>query len=99
MKNKNVEGKKQPLVVTTDKRGVFFGYAEPVDGGVIRLEQAQMCVYWSADVKGVLGLASGGPSKGCRITAPINAIRLQGVTSIMEVTEKAEAAWKTQPWS
>ena len=91
--------KRQPLVVTTANRGVFFGYAEPTTENIIRLEEAQMCVYWSADVRGVLGLASKGPSKNCKITAPINAMTLQGVTSIMECTETSEAAWKSQPWA
>lgn len=52
-----------PLVVTTAHRGVFFGFAKPTENKTIRLRDAQMCVYWSADVKGVLGLASKGPSR------------------------------------
>lgn len=91
--------KKQALVVTTEHRGVFFGYGESTKDTTIRLEQAQMCVYWSADVKGVVGLAANGPTKGCKIGPPAPAITLQKVTSIMEVSAAAEAKWKDQPWN
>lgn len=91
--------KLQPLVVTTLHRGVFFGYGKPTENKTIRLEQAQMCVYWSADIRGVVGLASTGPSKSCKIGPPAPAITLHDITSIMEASKEAEAAWTKQPWS
>lgn len=94
MKTKN-----QPVIVTTEHRGVFFGYGKPTENTTIRLEHAQMCVYWSADVKGVVGLASVGPTKGCRIGPPAPAITLQKVTAVIEVSPEAEEKWKAQPWS
>lgn len=94
-----MKNKKQPLVVTTAHRGVFFGYAEPTTEKIIKLEHARMCVYWSNDVKGVVGLASVGPSEECRIGPAAPAITLQDITSIMEVTPEAEAKWNQQPWS
>jgi hypothetical protein len=87
------------LVVTTAHRGVFFGYGQLTNEKTIRLTEARMCVYWSADVKGVVGLAATGPSKSCRIGPAAPAITLQDVTSIMEVSPEAEAQWKMQPWS
>jgi hypothetical protein len=90
---------KKALVVTTDKRGVFFGYAEPTEATTIRLEDAQMCVFWDTATKGVMGLAATGPTKGCRIGPAVPAITLQGVTSVMEATAAAEAAWKSKPWA
>ena len=52
-----------PVVVTTEHRGVFFGYLDGSrDSETALLRDAQMCVYWSADVRGVLGLAATGPS-------------------------------------
>src|SRR5688572_20319081 len=59
--------KLQPLIVTTAHKGVFFGYGVNNGENTIRIERARMCVYWSADVKGVVGLAATGPTKGCRI--------------------------------
>jgi hypothetical protein len=85
------------LVVCTGKRGVFFGYGD-VSQPDIRLERARMCVYWSADVKGILGLAATGPSKDCRVTAEVPAITLNDVTAVMEVSDEAEKAWQAQPW-
>lgn len=88
-----------PLVVTTEHKGVFFGYGVPTFDKFIRLTEARMCVYWSADVKSVLGLAANGPTKGCKVGPAAPAITLGGVTAIMEVSEKAEAAWKSEPWN
>ena len=87
-----------PLIVTTEHKGVFFGLGRLTEKKIIRLADAQMCVYWSSDVKGVLGLASTGPTKTCRVGPPVPSITLQGVTSIMEVSDVAAAAWKTTPW-
>ena len=90
---------KQPLVVTTAHRGVFFGYGVPTTEKTIRLENVQMCVYWSADVKGVIGLAVTGPSESCKIGPAAPAMTLQDVTGIMEVSPEAELKWKEQPWN
>lgn len=90
---------KIPLVVTTEHKGVFFGYGEVTTDKVIRLENVQMCVYWSQEVKGVVGLAANGPTKNCRIGPIAPAITLQGVTSVLECSSKSEEAWKAQPWS
>lgn len=86
------------LLVTTAHRGVFAGYGEPTTNKTIRLTEARMCVYWSADMRGVLGLASCGPSKECRIGFAVPVITLQDVTSVTEISPEAEAAWKQQPW-
>jgi hypothetical protein len=88
-----------PLVITTAHKGVFFGYAKPTTNKTVRLEQAQMCVYWSADVHGVVGLAAKGPSQSCKVGPAAPAITLHDVTSIMECSKEAEAAWTSQPWN
>lgn len=87
-----------PLVVTTEHRGVFFGYGQVTDGDTIRIERARMVVYWSADVGGVVGLAAKGPSKSCRVGPAAPAITLRGVTAIMEVSAEAAKAWEHGPW-
>ena len=90
---------KRPLLVTTAHRGVFFGYGVASTDKIIRIEEARMCVSWSQDVHGIVGLAAKGPSKNCKITAAAPAITLQDVTSVMEVSEEAEAKWKQEPWN
>ena len=58
---------KQAVLVTTEHRGVFMGYATETDGDVVELTEARLCIYWSADVKGFMGLAANGPTSGCRM--------------------------------
>lgn len=88
-----------PLVVTTTHKGVFFGYGVPSHSSTIRITDARMCVYWSSDVKGVVGLAASGPTKGCRIGPAAPAITLLDVTAVMEASPEAEAQWKMEPWN
>ena len=85
------------VLVTTAHRGVFAGYATKTDGDTIKLRQARLCVYWSADVRGFMGLASGGPTASCRIGPPAD-IELRNITSVVEVTDQARAAWEAAPW-
>lgn len=87
----------RPVIVTTIHRGVFFGYATDTDGDVIALARARNCVYWSADVKGFMGLAANGPSVTCRV-GPSADITLRGITAVLEVTPEAVAKWEGQPW-
>lgn len=88
-----------PLVVSTEHRGVFFGYGEPSDADTIRLENARMVVYWSEGTRGFTGLASTGPADGSRVGPPAPAITLRGVTSVMECSPEATARWESGPWS
>ena len=88
----------RPVVVTTAHRGVFFGYASDTNGETIALKRARLCLYWSADVKGFMGLASGGPTSGCRI-GPRADITLRRITAVLEVSAQAVAAWEAAPWS
>lgn len=88
----------RPVIVTTEYRGVFFGYADNTDGDTIKLKNARLCVYWSADVKGFMGLASGGPTKDCRIGPPAD-IEARKVTAVLEVSPEAVKAWEAAPWA
>lgn len=85
------------VVVTTAHRGVFFGYAEKTDGETIKLNQARLCVYWSSDMKGFMGLAANGPSASCRI-GPAADIELRNITAVLTVTPEAERRWLEGPW-
>ena len=90
--------KKQAVMVTTSHRGVFFGYLQKEDSDTVILTNARMAVYWSADIKGVLGLASKGPSKSCRIGPQVPEIKLFSVTSIAFVPPSAAKKWEDAPW-
>jgi hypothetical protein len=100
MSDTEVKGK--PVVVTTEHKGVFFGFAAaPAAAGdtAIELTSAQMCVYWSESVHGVLGLAATGPDMRCKITPAVPRILLDKVTAIMDATPEAVKAWELRPWS
>lgn len=85
------------VMVTTAHRGVFFGYATKTDGETIALKRSRLCVYWSADVRGFMGLAVNGPSASCRI-GPAADITLRNITAVLDVTPEAVTKWETGPW-
>jgi hypothetical protein len=85
------------VVVTTEHRGVFFGYAKDTDGEQITLRAARLCIYWSSDMRGFMGLASVGPSQDCKIGPPAD-ITLRKITSVIEATADAVARWEAAPW-
>jgi len=86
------------VLVTTEYRGVFFGYAEDTSGDTIKLTKARNCIYWPPEQKGFLGLAANGPGKGARV-GPAADIEARKVTCVAEVPEAAVAAWEAAPWS
>ena len=86
------------VLVTTKHRGMFFGYAVDTDGERIALQNARVVVYWSPDMHGFMGLASGGPSESCRI-GPAADIELRDITSVVEVTPVAVERFESAPWS
>ncbi len=81
------------VVVCTDKRGVVFGATYDVAARPIMLQDARMCLYWSADVGGVFGLADVGPTKDCKVSAVVPLLTLEGVTCVMAMDDKAVKAW------
>ena len=88
----------RPVLVTTEYRGVFFGYATETSGETIHLRSARNCIYWPVENKGFLGLASHGPADGARVGPPAD-IELRKITCIAEVTPEAVRAWEAAPWA
>ena len=89
---------KKALVVTTEHKGVFFGYGTPTDKKVIKITKARMCVYWDSSLHGVMGLASQGPNEQCRISPAVPVLTVQDITGIMEVSKEAIKKWEAEPW-
>ena len=90
----------QAVMVTTEFRGVFFGYMdEPPVNGSITIKRARNCVYWSTDVKGFMGLAATGPTKNCKIGPAVPSLTLNKVTAVVEVTSMAAEKWESAPWN
>jgi len=86
------------VIVTTAHRGVFFGFADKTDGETIALKRARLCVYWSKDMKGFMGLAAIGPSKSCKV-GPAADIELRNITAVLTVSDEAVKAWEAEPWA
>lgn len=87
----------RPIIVTTEYRGVFFGYADDTGGDTIVLKRARNCIYWSAKTGGFMGLARTGPGPGSRIGAVVTSIELRKITSVIEMTDEAVKAWEMEP--
>ena len=97
-KAKQTKSNERAVLVTTEHLGVFFGYTSKIDGETITLRNARNCIYWSASVKGFLGLAATGPDAKCRI-GPKADLTLRAITSVAEVTLEAVKAWEAAPWA
>lgn len=82
----------RPVIVCTEHRGVFFGYATDTSGDVIDLKKARMAIYFGT-TKGVMQLAETGPTSSSKISARAD-IQLRKITSVFEVTPDATAAWE-----
>ena len=89
--------KEKAVLVMTAHKGVFFGYAVETGGATIKLRAGRMCVYWSADLRGVMGLASAGPNSNCKIGPAVD-MELRDITCVADVTPEAAAKWEKQPW-
>jgi hypothetical protein len=94
---------KAPVIITTNHRGVFFGYVdqavldEDKPRAHIKVSGARMCLYWAQSVGGVLGLASNGPNSDCRISARAPAVVLRDITAVMECSPQAADRWESAP--
>lgn len=89
----------QPVLVTTERRGVFFGYlASEVTRETVTIAKARCCVKW-VNTRGFLGLTEDGPNERCRIGPPTEELQLFGITSVAKVTDKAVEKWEAAPWS
>lgn len=85
------ENKLRPVIVTTEYRGVFFGYANDTSGDIIHLKNAKMVIYWGT-TKGLLQLCETGTTKDTKLSAKAD-LEVRKVTGIFEVTSEAEKTY------
>jgi len=92
-----------PYLVTTAKRGVFFGYHAPIPSDtvpdVLTLKDCRVVVYWSAQTRGFTGLASTGPAAGSRVGNKAPETTLNEITSISLCSPAAAKAFESGVWS
>lgn len=91
------------VVVTTEHRGVFFGYVEEMPdldkSKTVVLDKARMCIYWPEWQHGVVGLAANGPADGSKISPAAPAIALSDVLSVMVCSSTAIKMWEKEKWN
>jgi hypothetical protein len=93
--------KRRAVIITTQHRGVFFGYlASKVDKGRLSIARARNVLYFDTATKGFLGLASTGPTNGCRIgPSVLGKSTLFDITGVFEVSDEAVKRFEDAPWS
>lgn len=82
----------RPVIVCTEYRGVFFGYAQDTSGDTVHLRKARMAIRFGT-TRGVMELAETGPTKISKISARAD-IEVRKVTAVFEVTPAATEAWE-----
>ena len=89
---KSTKSTERPVIVCTEFKGVFFGYAADTTGDIVHLKRARMAIYF-ATTRGVMQLAETGPTSGSKISARAD-IEVRKITAIFEVTKAAIKAWE-----
>lgn len=89
--------KNKAVLVTTEFRGVFFGYVKDDKNlpDEITLTNVRNCIYWSADIGGFLGLSSNGPNGNCRVGSRVDELRIFKITSVAPVSDEAAKKWNS----
>lgn len=89
------ESMSKAVLVTTQFRGVFFGYLKDDKKAPdeLTLTGVRNCIKW-VGTNGFLGLAAKGPNKDCRIGERVSQVTLYKVTSITPVEDAAVKAWE-----
>lgn len=82
----------RPVIVCTEYKGVFWGYAEDTSGDTIALKGARMAIYWGT-TRGVMELAETGPTPSSKISARAD-IEVRKITAVFEVSPEAAAKWE-----
>ena len=86
---------KKAVLVTTEFRGVFFGFVDDDSDlpSKITLTDARNCINWMTG-NGVFGLAATGPNEKCKIGPTIPRFTAWKITSVTECAVAAIEAWK-----
>jgi hypothetical protein len=82
----------RPVIICTEHRGVFFGYATDTSGDTVKLERARMAINFGT-TRGVMQLAETGPTATSKISARAD-LEVRKVSAVIEVTEPARVAWE-----
>ena len=87
--------KERPVIICTEFRGVFFGYAKDTTGDKIFLKRSRMAIRWGTK-RGVMELAEVGPNANSKISARAD-LELRKITCVIEVSDTAVDKWESAP--
>ena len=97
---KQKNGAARAVLITTEHRGVFFGYVE--DEGkfpeAVTLTKMRNCIQWRG-LNGFLELTTTGPIAACRVGPAAERGTLAKCTGMWDVEPVAVAAWEAAPWA
>jgi len=95
-RGKSMTTKKQiPVLVTTQHRGVFFGFVpadQDMTARTMRIADARCAIRW-ATTRGVAELAEIGPNENTKIGACATLAALHDITAVWECTQEAVKQW------
>jgi len=80
------------VLVTTQYRGVFVGYATDTSGDRINLRDARMAIRWRTK-RGLMELCEIGPPRDALISCRAD-IEIRAITGVFEVSDAAKAVWE-----
>ena len=87
------------VVLTTKHRGVFYGrIIKRVGTREIHLADARVCVWWSKETRGFIGLAAHGPKAGSKVSEPCPKMEVLDVTGVLHASDEAREAWEAGSW-
>lgn len=102
----NVDKLGRAVLVTTSRRGVFFGYLTDESEldtlettHKVNVERLRVVVRWKS-TRGFVGLTNEGPNNECRISpAAGSRSTLLDVTAVVGVSDEARAKFEEGPWA
>ena len=86
--------RERPVIICTEHRGVFFGYATNTRADRCDLKRAMMAIYWGT-TRGVMELAQRGPNSRSKLSETAD-IEVRKITAVFEVTAEAAKAWEAR---
>jgi hypothetical protein len=101
MASKKTDVAERAVLVTTEHRGIFFGYLiGDITKEQVKLRAVRNVVYFDTATKGFIGLASEGPTAACRVGPPAgDESTLFDITGVFAVTERAAKRFEDAPWA
>lgn len=86
------------IVVLTEFKVIFCGWSSDYNEQTVNLRDARQACYYSAETKGLLGLATNGPARGSKIGPAVTSLQCRRVVNVIECSSAAQKAWEGAKW-